>query len=89
VEAPTPSRSLFNPAPPLPSGLYPSSPNPFKKFHSNSIRLHDRYLKYLTKKFLAKNNIKDYLRVIASDKSSYELKYYKLDEDDEEEEADE
>lgn len=43
----------------------------------------------MTKKFLAKNNIKDYLRVIASDKSSYELKYYKLDEDDEEEEADE
>eukprot|EP00353_Schmidingerella_taraikaensis_P014024 CAMPEP_0185578028 /NCGR_PEP_ID=MMETSP0434-20130131/11743_1 /TAXON_ID=626734 ORGANISM="Favella taraikaensis, Strain Fe Narragansett Bay" /NCGR_SAMPLE_ID=MMETSP0434 /ASSEMBLY_ACC=CAM_ASM_000379 /LENGTH=120 /DNA_ID=CAMNT_0028195741 /DNA_START=26 /DNA_END=388 /DNA_ORIENTATION=+ len=37
-----------------------------------------RYLKYLTKKFLKKQQLRDYLRVIASDKSGYELKYYKI-----------
>lgn len=35
-----------------------------------------RYLKYLTKKYLAKQQLKDYLRVVAKDRGSYELKYY-------------
>lgn len=34
-----------------------------------------RYLKYLTKKYLTKQQLRDYLRVVAKDKSSYELKY--------------
>lgn len=32
-----------------------------------------RYLKYLTKKYLKKNNLRDWLRVVASDKETYEL----------------
>ena len=68
-----------------------------------------RYLKYLTKKFLKKNSLRDWLRVVAKGKAGmgakrglslltisrgthavvgttgYELKYYKLDEGDEEE----
>ena len=55
-----------------------------------------RYLKYLTKKFLKKHNVRDWLRVIASnkDRSVYELRYFNIhdndaDDDDEEEEADE
>ncbi|TPX34996.1 hypothetical protein SmJEL517_g02499 [Synchytrium microbalum] len=47
-----------------------------------------RYLKYLTKKFLKKNSLRDYMRVVAKGKTGYELKYFKLDED-AEEEADE
>merc|ERR1739838_696357 len=49
-----------------------------------------RYLKYLTKKYLKKNNLRDWLRVVASDKESYELRYFQISQyDDEESEADE
>lgn len=34
-----------------------------------------RYLKYLTKKYLKKQQLRDYLRVVAKDKGSYVLKY--------------
>ena len=46
-----------------------------------------RYLKYLTKKFLKKHNVRDWLRVIASnkDRSVYELRYFNIaDQEDEE-----
>jgi large subunit ribosomal protein L22e len=47
-----------------------------------------RYLKYLTKKFLKKNNLRDYLRVVASStvKGGYELRYFNIAQDDEDEE---
>merc|ERR1739838_338999 len=51
-----------------------------------NIDLSKRYLKYLTKKYLKKNNLRDWLRVVASDKSSYELRYFQIHNDDEEEE---
>ncbi|XP_040116976.1 60S ribosomal protein L22-like [Oryx dammah] len=34
-----------------------------------------RYLKYLTKKYLKKKNLRDWLRVVANSKESYELRY--------------
>lgn len=37
-----------------------------------------RYLKYLTKKYLAKTQLRDYLHVVATSKNSYELKYFKI-----------
>ncbi len=37
-----------------------------------------RYLKYLTKKFLKKNNLRDYIRVVASSKTQYELRYFQI-----------
>ena len=48
-----------------------------------------RYLKYLTKKYLKKHNVRDWLRVIASnkDRNVYELRYFNIAEnegDDEE-----
>ncbi|XP_016385505.1 60S ribosomal protein L22-like 1 isoform X1 [Sinocyclocheilus rhinocerous] len=42
-----------------------------------------RYLKYLTKKYLKKNNLRDWLRVVASDKESYELRYFQISQDEE------
>ncbi|XP_057792255.1 60S ribosomal protein L22-2-like [Salvia miltiorrhiza] len=47
-----------------------------------------RYLKYLTKKYLKKNNVRDWLRVIASntDRSVYELRYFNIAENEAEEE---
>jgi glycopeptide antibiotics resistance protein len=37
-----------------------------------------RYLKYLTKKYLKKNNLRDWLRVVASGKDTYELRYFQV-----------
>ena len=45
-----------------------------------------RYLKYLTKKFLKKQNLRDYIRVIAPDSKTYLLKYFQIDEDEPEQE---
>lgn len=43
------------------------------------------YLKYLTKKFLKKQQLRDYIRVISSSKSTYDLRYFTVQNDDEEE----
>ncbi|XP_060604868.1 large ribosomal subunit protein eL22-like [Ruditapes philippinarum] len=49
-----------------------------------------RYLKYLTKKYLKKNNLRDWLRVVAAAKDTYELRYFQINnEDEEDDEADE
>lgn len=39
-----------------------------------------RYLKYLTKKYLKKHNVRDWLRVISSnkDRNAYELRYFNI-----------
>merc|ERR1711998_40978 len=47
-----------------------------------------RYLKYLSKKYLKKQQLRDWLHVIASSKTSYELRYYNIH-DQEAEEDDE
>merc|ERR1719413_264279 len=44
-----------------------------------------RYLKYLSKKYLKKQQLRDFLRVIAPNKTSYELRYFNINEDNEEE----
>nr|CAD2125546.1 unnamed protein product [Meloidogyne enterolobii] len=43
-----------------------------------------RYLKYLTKKFLKKNILRDWLRVVASAKDTYELRYFQITQEEEE-----
>lgn len=48
-----------------------------------------QYLKYLTKKFLKKNKIRDWLRVIAVKPDVYELRYFNIQEGDDEEEEEE
>ena len=37
-----------------------------------------RYLKYLTKKYLKQQDLRDYLHVIATNASTYELKYFNI-----------
>merc|ERR1712087_551884 len=44
-----------------------------------------RYLKYLSKKYLKKQQLRDFLRVVAPNKTSYELRYFNINEDNEEE----
>ena len=53
---------------------------------TSDIPFSKRYLKYLTKKYLKKNNLRDWLRVVANSKDSYELRYFQINNEDEEEE---
>ncbi|XP_012372837.1 60S ribosomal protein L22-like 1 [Octodon degus] len=39
------------------------------------------YLKYLTKKYLKKNNLDHWLHTVASDKETYELQYFQISQD--------
>mmetsp|Transcript_13106 Transcript_13106/g.19751 ORF Transcript_13106/g.19751 Transcript_13106/m.19751 type:complete len:123 (+) Transcript_13106:64-432(+) len=45
-----------------------------------------RYLKYLTKKYLRKQQLRDFLRVVAVNSNTYELKYFNITGDAENEE---
>ncbi|PAA77128.1 hypothetical protein BOX15_Mlig006022g2, partial [Macrostomum lignano] len=40
-----------------------------------------RYLKYLAKKYLKKNSLRDYLRVVASGRESFDLRYFNINSD--------
>ncbi|PAV22164.1 ribosomal L22e [Pyrrhoderma noxium] len=55
---------------------------------NTNIDFSKRYLKYLTKKFLKKNQLRDWIRIIASSKDAYELRFYNIAKDEEEEEED-
>jgi large subunit ribosomal protein L22e len=56
---------------------------------TSKVRLSKRYLKYLTKKYLKKSDILEYLKVIATDKQTYKIKYVKLDQEEGEENKEE
>lgn len=49
-----------------------------------NVHFSKRYLKYLTKKFLKKNQLRDFMHVIANAKDSYELRYFNINQDEEE-----
>jgi len=49
----------------------------------NSVEFPKRYLKYLTKKYLKKNQLRDWLHVVASDKQTYQLRYFNIGQDEE------
>lgn len=50
-----------------------------------NITFSKRYLKYLTKKFLKKQMLRDYIRVIARAKNSYHLRYFNFHNEENEE----
>ena len=54
---------------------------------STTMQYKKRYFKYLTKKFLKKKELRDWLRILANGKSGYQLKYFNIRGDDEEENA--
>lgn len=54
----------------------------------SEIQFSKRYLKYLTKKYLKKNSLRDWLRVVASGKDTYELRYFQINSQDDDEEED-
>ncbi len=57
------------------SKIHVSAEAPFSK----------RYLQYLSKKYLKKQQLRDFLRVVAPSKTSYELRYFNINEDNDEE----
>merc|ERR1719172_247904 len=52
---------------------------------SSDVTFSKRYLKYLTKKYLKKQNLRDFLHVIAPKKDTYELKYFNINSNDDDE----
>jgi len=53
---------------------------------TSDIPFSKRYLKYLTKKYLKKNNLRDWLRVVSTSKEIYELRYFQINNEEEEDE---
>ncbi|OBZ78805.1 60S ribosomal protein L22 [Grifola frondosa] len=45
---------------------------------TSNVPLSKRYLKYLTKKFLKKNTLRDWIRVVAASKEVYQLRFYNI-----------
>ena len=56
---------------------------------STTMQYKKRYFKYLTKKFLKKKELRDWLRILAVGKASYQLKYFNINQGDEEAAAEE
>lgn len=50
---------------------------------NGSVHFSKRYLKYLTKKFLKKHQLRDFMHVIASNKDTYELRYFNINQEEE------
>ncbi|XP_054160656.1 60S ribosomal protein L22-like [Oppia nitens] len=55
---------------------------------TSDIPFSKRYLKYLTKKYLKKNNLRDWLRVVSTAKDIYELRYFQINNEEEDEDED-
>ncbi|KAI1296491.1 60S ribosomal protein L22 [Halotydeus destructor] len=47
-----------------------------------------RYIKYLTRRYLQKHNLRDWLRVVATNNEGFELRYFQINNEDDEEEDD-
>ncbi|OTF82999.1 60S ribosomal protein L22-like protein [Euroglyphus maynei] len=60
--------------------------NKFKILINTTIPFSKRYLKYLTKKYLKKNNLRDWIRVVATSKEAFELRYFQINNEDGDEE---
>uniref|UniRef100_A0A1B0ASV8 Large ribosomal subunit protein eL22 n=1 Tax=Glossina palpalis gambiensis TaxID=67801 RepID=A0A1B0ASV8_9MUSC len=57
-----------------------------KLYVNSDVHFSKAYLKYLTKKYLKKNSLRDWIRVVADDKDSYELRYFRISSNDDEDE---
>ena len=56
-----------------------------KIFVTAELPFSKRYLKYLTKKYLKKQQLRDYVHVVASSKGMYELRYFNIAEQEDDE----
>ncbi|KAB0350655.1 hypothetical protein FD755_019283 [Muntiacus reevesi] len=73
---------------PVEDGIFDSGN--FEQFLQEKVKVNGRtgnLGKYLTKKYLKKNNLHDWLPVVASDKETYELRYFQISQDEDESES--
>lgn len=56
---------------------------------SKDLHYSKRYVKYLAKKFLKKNQLRDWIRVVSSSKWGYELRYFNINQEEPAAEAEE
>ncbi|CAG9806117.1 unnamed protein product [Chironomus riparius] len=61
----------------------------FKIYVNSDVHFSKRYLKYLTKKYLKKHSLRDWIRVVSNDKDLYELRYFRISSNDDDEEENE
>ncbi|XP_063696138.1 large ribosomal subunit protein eL22-like [Culicoides brevitarsis] len=61
----------------------------FKVYVNSDVHFSKRYLKYLTKRYLKKNSLRDWIRVVSNDKDLYELRYFRIVSNDDDEEDNE
>lgn len=54
---------------------------------NSDVHFSKAYLKYLTKRYLKKNSLRDWIRVVATDRNAYELRYFRISSNDDEDEA--
>ncbi|KAK2158656.1 hypothetical protein LSH36_166g05000 [Paralvinella palmiformis] len=73
---------------PVEDGILDCSSFKSKIVVTSEIPFSKRYLKYLTKKYLKKHSLRDWLRVVANNKDSYELRYFQINNEEEEEDED-
>lgn len=52
----------------------------------SNIKFSGKYLKYLTKRYLKKNQIRDWIRFVSVKQNQYQLQFYSVADDEEEEE---
>ncbi|KFB50875.1 AGAP005046-PB-like protein [Anopheles sinensis] len=60
-----------------------------KVYVNADVHFSKRYLKYLTRKYLKKNSLRDWIRVVSNDKDLYELRYFRISSNDDDEEENE
>ena len=53
-------------------------------FHFRDVIQHTRYLKFLTKKFLKKKTLRDWLRMLTAGRQAYKLRYFNIHNQDDE-----
>ena len=50
---------------------------------TSSAKLTKKYIKYLTKKFLKRNNLRDWLRIVSNKTDGFTLEFFAVDQDEE------
>ncbi|XP_077511809.1 large ribosomal subunit protein eL22-like [Amblyomma americanum] len=70
------------------SGVITVDKDKNKVYVTAEVPFSKRYLKYLTKKYLKKNNLRDWLRVVATTKDAFELRYFQINNEEEEDDED-
>ena len=53
---------------------------------NTQVKIQKRYLKYLTKKYMKRENLRDWLHVVGSDKETFQLRYFQITQEEQKQE---